>query len=181
MFDPRFPWLGIGAITVFLTGLMGYYIAVLGGWYKDPLMRHFRSYGAERRASPLPRLLIVFGWWCLLATSMLDSLVRANQFETLAPGRVILLGLMVMAWAAALVIRRRPALREALPRWYADLLRDATRQERRFIGYAWLRIPDGMRWRLNSDSAAFQTWADTVRITVTYGARDPDDPWAKWT
>jgi hypothetical protein len=37
-----------------------------------------------------------------------------------------------------------------------------------------------MRWRLNSDQKAFGTWADTVRMTVTYGARDPDDPWVTW-
>jgi hypothetical protein len=67
-----------------------------------------------------------------------------------------------------------------LPRWYFDLLRRATRQERRHIAYAWLRIPHKMRWRLNGDQASFHVWADTVRITVFYGARDPDDPWELW-
>lgn len=85
-----------------------------------------------------------------------------------------------MAFISDFIVRRHPDLREALPRWYFELLRNATRQERRFIGFAWLRIPRRMRWRLNGDQAAFRTWADTVRITVIYGAYDPNNPWTMW-
>lgn len=181
MFDPRFPWLAVGALTVFATGVMLYYVALVGGWYKDPMMERFRMYGAERRPYPLCRLLDVWGWWSLMIASMLDSLVQANNFTEIEYAPVIFLAMTLLAWGGSTLVRSRPALREALPRWYFDLLRTATRQERRFIGYAWLRIPRKMRWRLNGDQAAFRTWADMVRITVTYGAYDPANPWNRWT
>lgn len=180
MFDPRFPWLAVGALALAATGMLVYYVAVISGWYKDSLMGRFRSYGAERRPAPLLRLLEILGWWSLMLSSMFDSLVRTNHWTDVRYMPVIFFALMIMAWGGNLLIRRVPSWREALPLWYYNLLRDATRQERRLIAFAWLRIPAKMRWRLNADQASFQVWADTVRITVIYGARDPDDPWAKW-
>jgi hypothetical protein len=147
--------------------------------YKDPMLSRFRMYGAERRYYPFCRFLALLGAWGLMVASMLDALtIRTRHTNSFAPA--IFLALAIMALAASLAARQIPALREALPRWYFALLRTANRHERRRIAFAWLRIPRKMRWRLNGDQRAFMTWADTVRITVTYGARDPDDPWSLW-
>jgi len=89
--------------------------------------------------------------------------------------------LAVILWGGSLVVGQQRDLRESLPRWYSTLLRIATRQERRQIAYAWLRIPRGMRWRLNGDQASFHVWVELVRLTVIYGAYDPDSPWDQWT
>lgn len=176
MFDPRFPWIAVGFLTLVASGALIYYGAVISGLYKDPLMAHFRMYGPERRYFPFCRFLDVLGTWSLMVSSMLDALpLRSRAQWVYAPA--IFLAFALMAFAGTLVARQKPFLRELLPGWYFDLLHTATRQERRHIAYAWLRIPGKMRWRLNGDQASFRVWADMVRITVFYGARDPDDPW----
>jgi hypothetical protein len=179
MFDRRYPWIAVASLTVCASGALLYYAAIVSGVYKDPLLARFRVYGKEQRHYPVCRLLDIFGAWCLMMASMLDALtVRTRHTNGFAPALFLILG--VMALGVSVAARRKPALREALPRWYFTLLRTANRYERRQIAFAWLRIPRRMRWRLNGDQKAFGTWADTVRMTVTYGARDPDDPWATW-
>ncbi len=157
-----------------------YYGAIISGLWKDPLMAHFRDYGAEHRVYPLCRFL---EWTGLAAISgglfSGDALAPYSYIgATFAPLAFFVVA--ILAFIGDFIVRRHPDLREALPRWYFELLRNATRQERRFIGFAWLRIPRRMRWRLNGDQAAFRTWADTVRITVIYGAYDPNNPWTMW-
>lgn len=157
-----------------------YYGALISGLWKDPLMARFRNYGDERRVYPLCRFLE----WAALAAFM-GGLFSGDALSpytytgaTFAP--LTFFVLMFMALVTDIIVRRHPDLRESLPRWYFELLRTATRQERRFIGFAWLRLPRRLRWRLNGDQAAFRTWADTVRITVIYGAYDPNNPWTTW-
>jgi hypothetical protein len=179
MFDRRYHWIAVASLTVCASGALLYYAAIVSGLYKDPLLARFRAYGKERYPYPLCRLLDVLGVWCLMMASMLDALtVHTHRTNSAAAG--LFLVMSVMALGASMTARHKPALREALPRWYFTLLRTADRHERRRIAFAWLRIPRRMRWRLNGDQKAFGTWADTVRMTVTYGARDPDDPWATW-
>jgi hypothetical protein len=177
MFDRRYPWIAVASLTVCASGALLYYAAIVSGLYKDPLLARFRVYGKEQHHYPVCRFLDIFSAWCLMMASMLDALtVRTRHTNDFAPALFLILG--VMALGMSVSARRKPVLREALPRWYFTLLRTANRHERRRIAFAWLRIPRRMRWRLNSDQKAFGTWADTVRMTVTYGARDPDDPWA---
>ena len=177
MFDPRYPWLAVGFLTLIASGALIYYGAVVSGLYKDPLMARFRLYGEERRYYPICRFLDTLAVWSLMMSSMLDALTARHRSSWIfAP--VIFLTLTLLAFGSSLVARQKPVLREALPHWYYELLDAATRQERRQIAYAWLRIPRRMRWRLNGDQPSFRVWADMVRITVFYGARDPDDPWA---
>jgi hypothetical protein len=179
MFDRRYPWIAVAFLTVVATGVLIYYSAVVSGLYKDSLLARFRVYGKEQRHYPLCRFLGVLGWWSLMMASMVDALtVRTRDANASAPAVFLMTGLLALT--GSLVARQKPALRESLPRWYFTLLRTADRNERRRIAFAWLRIPRRMRWRLNGDQKAFGTWTDTVRITVTYGARDPDDPWATW-
>jgi len=167
-------------LTLIAGGFTLYYGAVLGGIYKDPLMSRFRQYGEERRPYPVCRFLEVACVFCFLLGLMVRIVTSQSVVfqDSLAPLSLWVLAGMLLA--SSLFIRRRPVLRESLPRWYYELVKVATRQERRFLGFAWLRIPRKMRWRLNGDQAAFKVWADMVRITVIYGARDPDDPWALW-
>jgi len=143
-------------------------------------MSRFRQYGEERRPYPVCRFLEVACVFCFLLGLMVRIVTSQSVVfqDSLAPLSLWVLAGMLLA--SSLFIRRRPVLRESLPRWYYELVKVATRQERRFLGFAWLRIPRKMRWRLNGDQAAFKVWADMVRITVIYGARDPDDPWALW-
>ena len=169
------------AVTLAVSAVTLYYAAIISGLYKDPLLARFRLYGEERRPYPVISFLVSFGVWCVLL-SMIVRVVTQNSVllgGTRAP--LIFTMLALMSFAAAVVVARSDVLRASLPRWYFELLQAASREERRLIAYAWLRIPRKMRWRLNGDHAAFRVWADMVRLTVIYGARDPDDPWAQWT
>jgi hypothetical protein len=168
-------------IILVATGFVFYYGAVVSGTYKDPLMARFRRYGEEHRSYPICRFLEVAGVWCITIAILLSNVTSTFSYWRSVFPPIIMIVLALMCFGAALTIRRQPALRELLPRWYHDLLVTATRQERRFIGWAWLRIPRRMRWHLNGDQKAFRVWADMVRITVIYGARDRDDPWAIWS
>lgn len=179
MLDPRYPWLAVSFLTLIATGALVYYLIVASGLFKGSLMAHFRSYGPDKPLYPFSRLLDTLAVWSLMVSSMLDSLTMESRTDwVFAPA--VFFSISLMAFAGSAITRWRPELRESLPRWYHELLVDSTRLERRHLAYAWLRIPRRMRWRLNSDQASFRVWADMVRLTAFYGARDPDDPWLKW-
>jgi hypothetical protein len=179
-YSAGFPWLMMWVLILITGGATLYYAAIISGLYKDTLLATFRAYGEEQRYYPLFRFFVAAGTCCVLVALMLRNLAaNTSYFQTsLAPLSFGVLALM--SFVAAFLVRRAPTLREALPRWYAYLLNEASRQERRFIGFAWLKIPPKMRWRLNGDQQAFMVWADMVRITVIYGAYDPDNPWRMW-
>ena len=180
MFDPRYPWLAIASLAVTLTGALVYYGALVFGIYKNPLMARFRLYGEERPFYPLCRFLDILGLWSLMISSLLDSITAIHRATTNLYAPVIFLALSFMAFGFSLLARHYPIIGLALPLWYSELLHHTTRQERRQIAFAWLRIPAKMRWRLNADQTSFRVWVELVRLTVFYGARDPDDPWAIW-
>ena len=145
----------------------------------DPLLARFRTYGPETPFSPLARFLDMLGVWSLLVASMLDTLTTYRHTSWgYAP--VICFSVMLMAFAGSVITRNSDSLRHALPPWYGELMQQTTRQERRHLAYAWLRIPRKMRWRLNADQASFRVFVELVRLTSYYGARDRDDPWAIW-
>ncbi len=179
MFDPRYPWLAVAFLTLVASGGLVYYAAIVVGFYKDPLMARLRLYGSETHYSPLCRFLLLLGTWSLMVSSMLDSLTM-NSRSTWLYAPAVFLTIALMAFGFSLIAYQRLTWREAFPRWYDDLLHGASRQERRQIAFAWLRLPAALRWRLNGDQASFRVWTDMVRITVFYGARDPDNPWAVW-
>lgn len=157
-----------------------YYGALVSGLWKDPLMARFRGYGDERRIYPLCRLLDWIALTAFVGGMFSGDVLSPYSYTAATFAPLTFFVLMTMALVADIIVRRHPDLRASLPRWYFELLHNATRQERRFIGFAWLRLPRRLRWRLNGDQAAFRTWADTVRITVIYGAYDPNNPWTTW-
>jgi len=179
MLDPRYPWLAVGFLTVIATGALLQRTSVVFGLIKDPIMTRFRLYGPEMPFSPLARFMDMLGVWSLMTASMLDALT-ADQRGVWGYTPMIFFALMLMAFTGSYVVRKSDQLRHALPPWYNELIQSTTRQERRHLAYAWLRIPRKMRWRLNADQASFRVFVDLVRLTSFYGVRDPDDPWAIW-
>jgi hypothetical protein len=163
-------WLTILVMGGVIVGAIVYYWAVIGGLYKDTMMSHFRHYGEEHRAYPLVRFLVSLSALCLFLAIWIPGLLITSVLTALS---IALIG-------ATYVISRVDWLRGSLPRWYFSLLQETTREERRAIAYAWLRLPFRTRLRLNGDSYAFRVFIDEVRMTVIYGARDPDDPWVAW-
>lgn len=170
-------------LFVVLTILFMREAAIASGLYKDPLLARLRHYGPvedERHFTPLVVLLFLAGAWCVSTSMILGVLSRYGAFTSSNSPKTILTVLAIMAFVAALVINKQPQLRDTLPLWYYELLRNATREERRFIAFAWLRIPLKMRWRLSGDQHAFRIWADMVRIAFIYGAYDPNSTWDRW-
>ncbi|NDJ78422.1 MAG: hypothetical protein GYB65_19405 [Chloroflexi bacterium] len=171
----------IWALALLSASMTAYYGAVIAGIFKDPLMANFRIYGEERRAYPICRFLQAAAFCSWMLSMVVGFITIPGNFAVGFFPPAVFLVLALMSGAASLAVRRNARLREMLPQWYFELLRISTRQERRLIGFAWLKIPRKMRWRLNGDQAAFQSWVDTVRITVIYGAFDPENPWKLWT
>ncbi|MBI5959646.1 MAG: hypothetical protein HY866_12970 [Chloroflexi bacterium] len=176
-FPRLFIWFG------FLTtsAAVFYYGAILSGVYKHPLMAQFRRYGEEWIVSPVCRLSLAMGA-CLLTASLLirDQLLPTSYFYRMFPPSNLFV-LALASFASYFVLKSRPALRLTLPMWYHEMLIYTSRQERRQIAFAWLRVPRRLRWRMSGDQASFRVWAELVRLTVIYGAYDPDDPWDHWT
>lgn len=162
-----------GAFTV-------YYAAVASGLYRDPLMWHLQRYGEEHRPSLALRLLLASATFSLSAGVVLGALAESNPVVQRIFPSDILTVLALVLYAASFIVWQTTSLRESLPRWYVHLLRTTSRQERRQIAYAWARIPRRLRWRLSGDQASFVVWSELVRLTVIYGAFDPNSPWDVW-
>jgi hypothetical protein len=174
------PSFGLWLLLFMAGAVTAYYGVVTSGLYKDSLMGQFRHYGDETRVYPLCRFLYAFGTTALCLALLIPALWDSQSYLGRMFPPIFFLTLMGIAWGGSIVIYRRPEWREALPRWYFFLLRYASRQERRQLGYAWLRIPRKMRLRLNGDQKAFDVWVELMRLTVIYGAFDPNSPWHVW-
>ncbi len=153
-----------------LFGAVFYYGAILLGIYKGSLMALFRRYGEEPRIHTLARFLLALGLLLLVLIPLFGRGMSGTVFTTLG----------LLALGSSFAATQLPSLRDSLPRWYYSLLQVTTRQERRAIAYAWMRLPLRTRLRLHGDNYAFQIFVDEIRLTVIYGARDPDDPWETW-
>lgn len=158
-----------------------YHAAILSGILKHPIMAQFRRYGEERNYSPICWFAVWSGIWLIASAILIRSVLPPTHYvaQLFPPNALFMLALG--AFATFFAVNNRPALRVALPSWYQHLLQYTSRQERRQLGFAWLRISRRLRWRLSGDQASFRVWAELVRLTVIYGAYDPDDPWDHWT
>jgi hypothetical protein len=171
------------ASLIFLSAVFGstfvmfYYGAVIGGWFKGPLLANFRRYGPDTRPSPFARFLFAVATWNLMMAVITRMLITGATGSM----SLVFAVLMVSLYGGAVAVNRHPTWRLLLPRWYFRLICDSTRMERRHLAQAWCRIPARMRWRLNGDQAAFRVWVETVRLTMIYGAFDPNTAWDRWT
>lgn len=157
-----------------------YYAAVTSGIYKNSMLAQFRRYGDEQHVYPLCRFMYAFGGAAFVMALLIPSLLSSQNYLRRMFPPVFFFTMALLVWGASFLIYRQPDVREALPRWYFYLLRHASRQERRQLGFAWLRLPRRMRWHLNGDQKAFEVWAELMRLTVIYGAYDPKSPWHVW-
>jgi hypothetical protein len=174
---PCFFWV----ITLVSGAFTAYYAAVASGLYRDPLMWHLQRYGEEQRPCLACRLLLAGAFFAMGLSVLLGSLAESNPVTRRIFPAEILTVLSIILFAGSFIAWQTPALRESLPRWYVYLLRTTSRQERRQIAYAWQRIPRRLRWRLSGDQASFVVWSELVRLTVIYGAFDPNSPWDVWS
>jgi len=181
LFDDRCLLLIVAISTLVAAVAAFYWGAIVSGVYKDPMMARFRQYGEERRPYPICRFLESVGVLSGAIAILMSSLTTPGSYISGVFPPLIFTIMSIFAFVGDYLLHRKPEYAQLLPLWYWELLRDSTRQERRFMGYAWLKIPRAMRWRMNGDQTAFRVWADMVRISVIYGARDPDDPWRIWT
>ncbi|MCD4686788.1 MAG: hypothetical protein K8S97_12705 [Anaerolineae bacterium] len=175
-------WPALGAMMLFLLAgtTTFYYGAITAGLIKEPLLDYFRQYGVSDPMHPLVRLLIAGGAFSFSLSFVVPTLFVSGFFANLLPSFVFTV-LALMFEVGALLVFHQKTLRSALPLWYARLLQESSRQEQRHIGWAWLRLPRSMRRRMNGDQRAFRIWSDLVRLTVIYGAYDPESPWHRWT
>lgn len=176
-----FPEAGIIGIFSVSGAVTLYYAAIAGGLYKEPLLAQFRRYGDEPATYPLCNALLSGGICCLSIIGITPMMFANRSYlARLLPNAVFTaLGLVLLG--ASVAVYMQPTLRTSLPPWYTVLIQHSTRQERRQIGWAWLRLPLRMRLRLNGDNKAFGVWVELVRLTVIYGAYDPNSPWHRWT
>jgi uncharacterized membrane protein len=176
-FPPFLLWM----LLVACGGATFYYGAIVSGLYKNSMMAHLRKYGEERLAYPICRFLNVLGICCLALALTIPTLFDPTSYTYRLLPPVMFVVLAFLSFGSSLAANQNTTVRQALPLWYHDLLLSTSRQERRHIAFAWLRIPHQLRWRLNADQKAFRAWAELVRLTVIYGAFDPDSPWDLWT
>lgn len=138
-------------------------LVVIGVW-KEPILHAFERYGdAERQYEALPQLLAWSG-----AFSIATSFWLADTAPTsLYPLYVLGIALLVSAYVS---YRLRQGLRRIFPypRWYFELIDRTGRSERRRIAYLWLRLSWRTRLMLNSNSHAFEQWADFVIMSTLY-------------
>ncbi len=134
-------------------------LVIIGGWWKEPILRTFRNYGSEVRYYPLAHFL---AWFCA-SLMMMIMILSPRRTPTI-----------ILLWAMALFftimwVRNYPDTARTLldrlpiyPLWHRRLREYTSRYERRRIGYLWLYLPSHLRALLNRHDEIFLQWADFV-------------------
>ncbi len=141
-----------------LIAIAAYFLWVLAGFRKDPLLAPFRAWGTPRPRRPIPELLIT------LSLLMLSALVLPDDKFTGLWGLAMVL--CALLFALALLFFRFQELWRVLPRWYDWFLEATNEDQRRLIAYAWLRLPRETRRTLNADDAKFRNWVEDLLLTM---------------
>ena len=63
------------------------------------------------------------------------------------------------------------------PRWYSELNDRTTREERRRLGYMWLRLPISLKMVYDTNDHAFFQWVDLVLVATAPYGEPTDDPY----
>lgn len=145
---------------VLLIALLRVLLIVLGR-YKDPVMASFQVYGDESRYSPL--LSLIFWVYAFIAYHLI--LWRSADFVAYV---LVFLGffLAYFTWVNRDWVPTYRAQLGMMPRWYARLLDRTSRDERRRIGYLWLRLPLRTRLLYSVNDTLFDHWVDLVLLTL---------------
>lgn len=144
------------------------------GLLKDPILEACERYGpVEFRYLPLLPVLVWTGMLLITLGAWLSAVLRII-LPLHVPGLLVLL-------LAALGYRYYEILADwhyrwlKYPRWFHDLRERTTRYERRRIAYAWHRLPWRLRLAYNSNSEAFQIWADFVIMSTVWEVEETTD------
>ena len=155
----------IGALLTSLF-FLGRLVLILGGVYKDPVLRVSERYAVEDDLYYVLPGLLLWSGVLLLSGGLTLMLMTGLRFPVYLVGVV----LMLLAYAAEenpQIAKEYPTLLLSYPLWYAELRRRTTREERRRIAYMWLWLPARMRLYYNSHDRAFNLWADLIIMSTT--------------
>ncbi len=159
-------------LVVSASGLMLMRVVIIAvGMLKEPVLTAMARYESIDAFYLLPLFLLMI----TIFIGSISGLVGMFQ-PTARFGLVLAIPLAIfsyMAFAAHPLASRYPHIMCPLPRWYADLRAETTREERRRIAYMWLRLPLRNRLRYNISNTHFRLWCDLVILgTVTQTMND---------
>lgn len=154
----EYVFLGSGLLLIMLLRS----VLIVIGVHKDPILRSFEKYGEESRYSPFIVMLI---WaYVFIAYHMVIFVPSPGLFIiTLVLSAVFINGMFINP--SSFLFRLRPFF-DRFPRWYVELSRRTTREERRRIAYLWLRLPLRTRVLYNTHDFYFFKWADLVLLSI---------------
>lgn len=156
---------GMLVSTFFLVRLM----LIRVGLLKEPVLRHLQSYAdTSVHYYPLPAVLGWAGLWVMCVGLAVMRLARSS-YPAFLPGIVIWFAAALSIQLSGWFMSRMAWVR---PQWLRDLEGRADRDEQRKIAYAWLRLPTGMRRRLNAHDHEFAAWADLVILSTSSTIED---------
>lgn len=154
----EYAFLGSGLLLVMVLRS----VLIVIGVHKDPILRSFEKYGEESRYSPFIVMII---WASLfIAYHMVIFLPSPGLFFMVLVVSAVLVNAMFIN-PSSFFARLRP-LFDRFPRWYVELSRRTTREERRRIAYLWLRLPIRTRVLYNTHDFYFFKWADLVLLSI---------------
>jgi hypothetical protein len=165
--------LALGAFFVCIFFLLRSLLIFIG-LLKDPILEMCEKYGPDELPYvPLLPLIVWMSLTTLMFGAWLWSLLRVPS-PFLVPGLLLLL-LSSFAYRYYEIAAEWHERFLKFPRWYYDLRARTTRYERRRIAYAWSRLPWLLRLTYNSNSQAFQIWADFVIMSTVYEVEEASD------
>jgi hypothetical protein len=144
-------------------------VLILGGMYKDPLLRLYEQYGPDEiKFQPVPWLLLTIG-------GMLVSSRYGLRGAIYVPSIIEFFGWLMVIGSYVLFAMLPPKWRVVvpdevplLPGWHRELHERTTREERRRIAYMWIRLPLRLRLLYNASDRAFFQWADLVIMATVH-------------
>lgn len=163
-FFPDMFFYGLIVIVCVLL-LLRYGMAAAGLW-KDAVLRASQRYDFDDTYYVLPGVLLTVGI-LIVSASLLIGVLEPRADRSVVIG-VLFCVLAYFAFFLRDNAREHPEIFCSLPRWYVELRKVTTREERRRIAYLWLRLPLRTRMHYNFSHHHFWLWADLVILgTVT--------------
>ena len=152
-------------------------LLVTAGVHKAPILHSFEKYGGDE-APYLPMLyLVLWSGIFLILVWILFSLYIQSKVSLLSVGITFgfigyIFYVRLERWAQA-----HPTVFMRYPRWYSELNSRTTREERRRLGYMWLRLPFNLKLVYDTNDRAFFQWVDLVLVATAPYGEPTDDPY----